>query len=180
MTSWPGGGCFSATAKYRSHGQLLGKSVQGFIGHEIHYMPEGMDWMQSPFGHGREICWQQIANEYDDGAIEQATFAVGIDGWGFALVHDQDGNFQATTKVEADAEVRDNGYPARISYHFDDCSWTWRLDPHGERALTIPGAPLGADGTCTRDGETRRVVFSMGNSDWWTDGRAEPLLQGSR
>lgn len=176
--SWPeGGGCYSATAKYRSSGRFIGREVEGFVGHEIHYMPNGVDWMQSPYGRGREICWQQIANEYDDGSIEQATFAVGADGWGFALVHDEDGAFHSSTDVTADAEVLDNGYPARVTYRFDDQVWTWRLDRQGQRARTIPSAPLGADGTCTREEETRSVRFSMGNSDWWTDGRADPLLK---
>ena len=176
--SWPeGGGCFSATAKYRSKGQFRGRDVQGFVGHEIHYMPSGVNWMDSPYGRGREICWQQIANEYDDGSIEQATFAVGADGWGFALIHDQNGAFYSSTDVTADAEVLDNGYPTRVTYRFDDQSWTWRLDRQGQRARTIPSAPLGADGTCTRDGDLRSVKFSMGNSDWWTDGRAAPLLK---
>ena len=175
--SWPdGGGCFSATAKYRSKGQFLGRHVEGFIGHEIHYMPPDVNWMDSPYGRGREICWQQVANEYDDGSIEQATFAVGADGWGFALIHDEDGTFYSSTDVTADAEVLDNGYPARVTYRFEDQAWTWRLDQQGQRARTIPSAPLGADGTCTREQEARGVKFSMGNSDWWTDGRAAPLL----
>jgi hypothetical protein len=178
--SWPDGGCFSATAKYRSQGQVLGREVQGFIGHEIHYMPPGVSWTDSPYGRGREICWQQIANEYDDGSLEQATFAVGAGGWGFALIHDEEGVFHSSTDVTAEAEVRDNGYPARVTYRFDDQSWTWRLDVQGERAKTIPSAPLGADGTCTREQETRGVVLSMGNSDWWSDGRAASLLRGSR
>jgi hypothetical protein len=177
--SWPEGGCFSATAKYRSEGQFLGRDVQGFVGHEIHYMPSGVSWMDSPYGRGREICWQQIANEYDDGSIEQATFAVGADGWGFALIHDQDGVFYSSTDVIADAEVLDNGYPERVTYRFDDQVWTWRIDRQGQRARTIPTAPLGADGTCTREKETRRVRHSMGNSDWWTDGRAAPLVRRS-
>jgi len=178
FNSWPQGGCFSATAKYRSQGQILGRDVQGFIGHEIHYMPSSASWVDSPYGRGREICWQQVANEYDDGSIEQATFAVGTDGWGFALIHDIDGNFTSSTYVTADAEVLANGYPARITYRFDDQVWTWRLDKQGQRARTTPTAPLGADGTCTRDGETRGVKYSMGNSDWWTDGRANALLSG--
>jgi hypothetical protein len=180
FNSWPEGGCFSATAKYRASGQFLGRNVEGFVGHEIHYMPAGVSWMDSPYGHGREICWQQIANEYDDGSLEQATFAVGSDGWGFALIHDQDGVFHSSTDVVADADVLDNEYPARVTYRFDDQAWTWRLDPQGQRARTIPNAPLGADGTCIREGETRGVRYSMGNSDWWTDGRAAPLLNRTK
>jgi hypothetical protein len=177
---WPGGGCYSVTAKYRCQGTVLGQPVEGFVGHEVHFLPEGLTWMDTPYGKGREICWQQIANQYEDGQIEQATFAYGADGWGFAMVHEADGTFIASTEVEVSAEVRTSGYPEVIRYRFADQSWVWRIDPKGERALTVPGAPLGADGTCVREGETRRVLLSMGNSDWWTDGRAQVIIEKGR
>ncbi|HWV58799.1 MAG TPA: hypothetical protein VNZ57_15190 [Longimicrobiales bacterium] len=176
---WPGGGCYSVTAKYRSRGTFLGRAVEGFIGHEIHYFPPNVSWMQSPYGLGREICWQQIANEYDDGTLIQATFAYGNDGWGFAMLHGEQGTFHCTTDVEVTATVRPNGYPETVNYRFLGQSWTWQIDPQGERARTIPGAPLGADGTCTRDGDDRKVRYSMGNSDWWTDGRADRIIRSS-
>ena len=179
-STWPGGGCFSATGKYRARGEVLGREVEGFVGHEIHYFSPGSNWIDSPFGRGREICWQQIANEYVDGTTVQGTFAYGADGWGFAMVHDEHGEFHATTEVTAEATVRENGYPATIRYRFLDQSWTWRIDHQGERAMLVPGSPLrGADGTCTRDGDDREVRHSMGNSDWWTDGRADAIIQSS-
>jgi hypothetical protein len=171
---WPeGGGCFTATMKYASEGTFRGRPVTGFLGHEIHYLPAGRTWFNTRYGQGMEICWQQIANEYDDGTFVQATFAYGTDGWGFAMVHDEQGNFRATTAVTIDAVVRDNGFPAEIHYHFGDEHWIWTIDACGERARTIDGAPLGADGTCRRAGDPRVVVRSMGNSDWWDDGRYE-------
>ena len=178
-STWPGGACFSATGKYRSSGTLLGRPVEGFVGHEIHYFTVGADWMNSPFGQGREICWQQLANEYTDGTTIQATFAYGNDGWGFAMLHDEQGEFHSTTDVTAEATVRDNGYPESITYRFLDQSWTWRIDPQGERAMLFPGPMRGADGTCRRDGDDREVRYSMGNSDWWTDGRADRIIRRS-
>jgi hypothetical protein len=175
---WPeGGGCYTATMKYASEGTFFGRRVTGFLGHEIHYMPTGRDWFNTRYGVGMEICWQQIANEYDDGTFVQATFAYGTEGWGFAMLHDESGSFRATTAVEIDAVVRENGYPERIDYHFADEHWIWTIDPYGERARTIEGAPLGADGTCRRAGDTRTIVRSMGNSDWWADGRYEASRQ---
>lgn len=176
-STWPDGACFSATGKYRSRGTVLGRPVEGFVGHEIHYFSPGTDWMDSPFGRGREICWQQVANEYDDGTAIQATFAYGAEGWGFAMLHDEQGTFHATTDVTAEATVRENGYPETIRYRFLDQSWTWRIDPQGERAMLFPGPMRGADGTCRRDGDDRAVRYSMGNSDWWTDGRADHIIR---
>lgn len=178
FNTWDGGACLSATAKYRVCGTVLGRAVEGFVGHEIHYFTEGYNWLSAPYGTGREICWQQIANEYEDGSMIQATFAYGIDGWGFAMVHDENGDFLASTDVHAEASVTANGYPATICYRFAGQSWTWRIDPQGQRP-SIDGIALrGADGTCVRDGDSRRVRLSMGNSDWWTDGRAEAILTG--
>ncbi|OBG93018.1 hypothetical protein A5697_05835 [Mycobacterium sp. E3251] len=176
FNTWDGGACLSATSKYRVRGTCLDRAVEGFVGHEIHYFSPGSDWINAPYGRGREICWQQIANEYDDGSMIQATFAYGADGWGFAMLHDEQGVFVATTDVSAEATVRANGFPETIRYEFADQSWTWRIDPQGERPSIAGIAMLGADGTCTRDGDTRSVRYSMGNSDWWIDGRAEAII----
>jgi len=176
FNTWAGGACYSATAKYRVRGTFLGRAVEGFAGHEIHYFPAGLGWLDGPYGSGREICWQQIANEYEDGTLVQGTFAYGQDGWGFAMLHDEQGQFVATTDVTAEATVRTNGYPETIRYEFSGQSWTWRIDPQGERPMVTEIPLRGADGTCTRDGDDRAVRYSMGNSDWWTDGRADPII----
>ena len=174
---WPeGGGCFTATLKYASEGRFLDRPVTGFIAHEIHYMPSGMDWYKSRYGQGMEICWQHMANEYDDGTFASGTFAFGTDGWGFAMVHDEHGGFHATTDVRMEATVRPSGYPETVTYTFGDQSWTWEIDPKGERPRIADGAMIGADGMFRRVGDTRRVVRSLGNSDWWTDGRYEASL----
>lgn len=177
LNTWESGACFSATAKYRVRGHCIGRSVEGFVGHEIHYFPAEVNWLTAPYGRGREICWQQIANEYDDGSIIQATFACGTEGWGFAMVHDEAGAFTATTDLRAEATVGANGYPRTIRYVFGDQAWTWRIDPQGERPSIAAIPMLGADGTCARDGDHRTVRHSMGNSDWWTDGRAAHIIR---
>jgi hypothetical protein len=179
FNTWQSGACYAVTGKYRTSGTVLGRAVEGFVGHEIHYFPDDSTWRTSPFGQGREICWQQIANEYEDGSTVQATFACGADGWGFAMVHDEQGRFHCTTDVHAEATVRPNGYPESITYRFLEQSWTWRIDPQGERPRLGPGPMLGADGTCRRDGDLRPIRFSMGNSDWWTDGRADGIIRSA-
>lgn len=168
-----GGGCYTASIKYASEGLFQGREVRGFVGHEIHFMPPGRNWFNTPYGQGMEICWQQIANEYEDGTFVHATFGYGTEGWRFAMIHDEQGRFHVTSDVEIDAVVRPNGYPERITYHLPDEQWVWTIDQYGERAKTFEGAPLGADGTCQRVGDTRRIVRSLGNSDWWADGRYE-------
>lgn len=178
FNTWADGACLAVTAKYRTSGTWLGVPVEGFVAHEVHYFPVGANWIVSPYGEGREFCWQHVANEYEDGTTVQGTFAFGADGWGFAMLHDEHGVLHATTDVEATATVRANGYPEEINYRFAGQSWTWRIDPQGERPLMMPGTPLGADGTCLRDGDQRRVRCSLGNSDWWTDGRAAAHIRG--
>ncbi len=75
--------------------------------------------------------------------------------------------------------VRANGYPEQVVYTLPGERWIWTIDPHGERARTVPAAPLGADGTCRREGDERTVVRSLGNSDWWADGRYEASRRNS-
>jgi hypothetical protein len=180
FNTWDGGASYAITGKYRVRGTFLGRPVEGFVGHEIHYFPSDSTWQTSPYGQGREICWQQVANEYDDGSMVQATFGYGTDGWGFAMVHDEHGAFHCTTDVEVEATVRANGYPETIRYRFLDESWTWRIDPQGERPRLAPDQTmLGADGTYTRDGDDRAVRYSMGNSDWWLDGRADAIVKSA-
>ena len=171
FNTWGGGACLTVTAKYRARGALLGRHVEGFVGHEVHYFSPGASWVHSPYGEGREYCWQHVANEYDDGSIDHATFATGADGWGFAMVHDSDGTFYRSTDVEVEATVRPNGYPETLTYRFLDQTWTWQIDPQGERVSVGSGTLIGADGTCRREGDPRTVRYSMANSDWWTDGR---------
>jgi hypothetical protein len=177
FSTWAGGACLAVTGKYRSRGTFAGRPVEGFVGHEIHYWSPGATWVDSPFGRGREYCWQQVANEYDDGSRVQATFACGADGWGFAMVHDEAGAFHCSTDVAAEATLLPNGTPETVTYHFLDQSWTWRIDPQGQRPALSEGPMIGADGTCTRSGDTRSVRYSMGNSDWWTDGRAASIVR---
>lgn len=176
FNTWDSGACFAVTAKYRVSGMYLGETVEGFAGHEIHYFTPGFNWLNAPYGRGREFCWQQIANEYDNGSMVQATFAYGAEGWGFAMVHDN-GNFVSSTDVQVEATVRPNGYPQTLRYEFAGQSWTWRIDPQGERPALAGIAMLGADGICTRDGDTRAVRYSMGNSDWWTDRGADAIIK---
>jgi hypothetical protein len=178
FNTWDGGSCYAVTGKYRTRGTFLGRPVEGFVGHEIHYWAPGATWFSSPYGQGREICWQQAANEYDDGTMIQATFAYGTDGWGFAMVHDETGAFHCTTDVQVEATVLPSGYPETITYRFLDQAWQWTIDPQGERPRLGDGhgPMLGADGTYRRVGDNRAVRYSMGNSDWWTDGRADPII----
>ena len=106
-----------------------------------------------------------------------ASMAIGLDGWGFALVTDEKGQFFATTDLEVFADVRPNGYPERILYRFLGQEWDWKITPHGERPEVMPGGmgPLGAEGIFSRVGEKRKVVASMGTIDWWKDGREETV-----
>jgi len=86
---------------------------------------------------------------------------------------DEHGTF---TEVSVHATVGTNGYPDTVRYQFCDQFWTWRIDPQGQRPPIAAVSMPCADGTCVRDGEHRRVPYSMGNSDWWTDGRADNIL----
>jgi hypothetical protein len=168
-----GGGAYALTAKFRGTALIAGQPAEGFFAHETHFFPPGQNFMASPFGWGgREIHWGHMATAFDDGSVIDASLACGADGWGFAMLTDERGVFHSTTDVEVSADVRPNGYPERIVYRFLDQEWCWQIDPKGERADVQSNGMIGAEGTLTRLGETRRVVAAMGTIDWWCDGRA--------
>lgn len=169
---WRSGGAYAVTVKYRARGTIFGMKADGFFAHETHFMPSGLDFMNSPFGFGgREVHWGHMATAFEDGTTVDASLAIGADGWGFALLTDENGNRFATTEIEVRADVRPNGYPERILYGFLGQEWIWEIAPHGERPhLSIVG-PLGAEGTFRRVGDKRRIIAYMGTIDWWKDGR---------
>jgi len=167
-----GGGGYAITAKFRGKATVFGKEAEGFFAHESHFFPAGMDFMASPYGlGGREIHWGHMATVFEDGSVIDASLAYGADGWGFAMLTDENGRFYATNEIEIGANVRPNGYPELITYRFLDQTWCWRIDPKGERDDVMPGGVIGAEGVLIRANETRRVKGAMGTIDWWKDGR---------
>ena len=173
---WRVGGAYAVTTKYRARGTVFGVKADGFFAHETHFMPAGLDFMNSPFGFGgREVHWGHMASAFEDGTTVDASLAIGADGWGFALLTDERGNRFETTKIEVRADVRPNGYPERILYCFLGQEWIWEIAPGGERPHLSPVAPIGAEGLFRRVGDTRAIVASMGTIDWWKDGRERSI-----
>jgi hypothetical protein len=157
---------------------VFGEDADGFFAHETHYFPSGRNFFDSPYGWGgREIHWGHFATAFEDGSSVDASLAYGPDGWGFALLFDEQGRMHVSTAIEIEAEVRANGYPERIVYHFLDQVWEWRIEPNGERAATRTNGLVGAEGILRRPGDTRRVVAAQGTIDWWLDRRATPILK---
>jgi len=132
-------------------------------------------WIASSYGQGREF-WQHVANEYDDGTMVQASFAYGLTGGDSPWCTPRRARFTATD-VHARPTACANRFPETVNYRFLDQSRKWRIDAPGERPTLMPSALIGADGTCQRDGDRRIVHYSLGNSDWWTDGRAQSILR---
>jgi hypothetical protein len=172
-----GGGGLAVTVNFRATATVSGEPAQGFFAHEVHYFPRGRDFMDSPYGWGgREVHWGHMATAFEDGSQISASLAFGPDGWGFALLFDEQGKLHASTDVAGEAELRSNGYPQRITYRFLGQTWVWEIEPAGERATTHASGIIGAEGVLRRIGDTRRVTAAMGTIDWWLDGRAEPYI----
>jgi hypothetical protein len=178
LNPWRNGGALALTQKYRMRGTILGKALEGFAAHEIHFFPPGRNFFDSPFGWGgREITWGHMVTEFDDGAYIVASLATGADGWGFALLFDEQGVLHATTEIDVRVRLRASGFPESIRYSFLGQEWLWEAARDGERAPTVGGGIVGGEGILKRVGETRRVVRAMGTIDWWLDGRGARLLE---
>jgi hypothetical protein len=177
LNPWRSGGAYVIASKYRMSGTILGRPLVGFAAHEIHYFPPGRSFFDSPLGWGgREHTWGHMVTEHDDGTYVVASLALGADGWGFALLWDEAGELHATTELDVSATVRPSGYPEEVRYRFSGQDWVWRAAPDGERAATVGGGIVGAEGVLRRAGDDRRVVRAMGTLDWWLDGRAAHLV----
>lgn len=173
-----GGGGLAVTTKFRASGTVLGEAAEGFFAHEVHYFPQGHDFFNSPYGWGgREVHWGHMATAFEDGTVIDASLACGPDGWGFAMVLDEEGRFHASTEIEVEAQVRPSGYPERIAYRFLGQTWVWEIAPNGERAATRSSGIVGAEGILRREGDTRRAVAAMGTIDWWLDGRGDGIVR---
>jgi hypothetical protein len=180
LNPWRSGGAYCVTAMYRMKGSILGQELEGFMAHEIHYFPPGRTFFDSPFGWGgREITWGHMATEYEDGTCVVASLATGNDGWGFAMLYDEAGEFHGTTALDVRVRVRSSGFPQEIRFSFLGQDWIWQAAPDGERAPTVGGGHVGGEGILRRAGERRRVVRAMGTIDWWLDGRGAHLNKNS-
>lgn len=173
-----GGGGLCVTTKFRAQGTVLGQRADGFFAHEVHYFPRERDFFNSPYGFGgREIHWGHMATAFADGQSIDASFAIGPDGWGFAMLQDESGQLHVSTDVAVEAEVRDSGVPERIHYKFHGQHWIWQIEPKGERAATRAAGIIGAEGVLRRAGDTRPAIAAMGTIDWWLDGRAAAVTK---
>lgn len=171
-----GGGNLYVTHIVRASGTFLGNPVEGFFAFDQQYLPPGTVWRQTPYFQRLEVAWFTHGVEYDDGTIEVGQICHGGDDWGFAILNNQDGPMLLTTDVTADLTFSGEGgtreFPTQVDYLIDGEPWVWRAHHDGVMpAYAADPHYRPADGQCSREDETRRVVASFGWIDCFNDGR---------
>lgn len=97
---------------------------------------------------------------------------IGAKNWGIALMGDEHRSRILTNDIDAEIEVKENGYPSRVLYKFQGEEWDWRIDPQGELPdLRTAGFDIymTAEGVCRRVGDPRKPVVTFGWTDFFSD-----------
>jgi hypothetical protein len=160
-----GGGNYYASQIYLTKGTVLGREVNGIVGFDELYGPQGQVFQTSPCFNGIELAWVAFANLYDDGEFEVGACCLGAQHWGYAVINNQDGPHICVTDIEADVTLDADQYVASATYHLPGEDWTFTASPKSQmRSLAQARGDKyhGIGGTIRRVGDTRTPVLSRG------------------
>jgi hypothetical protein len=149
-----GGGNYYASAMFRAEGVIQGRDVQGLIGFDELYGPQGQVFQTGPQFNAIELAWVSFANCYDDGAFEVGACCLGAEHWGFSVIVDEGGERHAVTDIEADVTLSDTDYITEATYHLPGEDWRFVA---GERAEMRSLAAARDDNYHGQGGVIRRV-----------------------
>lgn len=179
----------------RVRGTILGKKVDGWLGYDSIYFKAGVSYPSSHLAHrgvepGVNLAWPSFANEYTDGSHEYGYFGAGLGDWQFYIGCDDQGNTRKGYVVNATSELKPNKFPKSMRLKvFDETQgreemWAWS-PVQGTDLLDIPKmfpdlpVYLAAEGTMTRENETRTIKRSLGWPDFYSDERLD-IYRGIR
>jgi hypothetical protein len=160
-----GGGNYYASQIYLTKGTVLGREVNGIVGFDELYGPQGQVFQTSPCFNGIELAWVAFANLYDDGEFEVGACCLGAQHWGYAVINTQDGPHACVTDIEADVALDPDAYVATATYHLPGEDWLFTASPNSQmRSLAAARGDKyhGIGGTVRRCGDTRTPVLSRG------------------
>jgi hypothetical protein len=158
-----GGGNYYASAMFRAKGVVLGREVDGIIGFDELYGPQGQVFQTGPMFNAIELAWVSFANCYEDGEFEVGACCLGADHWGFSVIVDHDGERIAVTDIEADVRLTDSLYVAEATYHLPGEDWRFVAAERAEmRSLAAAREDKyhGQGGVIRRIGDERVPLLS--------------------
>jgi hypothetical protein len=158
-----GGGNYYASAMFRAKGVVLGREVEGIIGFDELYGPQGQVFQTGPMFNAIELAWVSFANCYENGDFEVGACCLGAKHWGFAVIVDQDGERIAVTDIEADVTLTDTDYVSEATYHLPGEDWRFVANERAEmRSLAAARDDKyhGQGGVIRRVSDDREPVLS--------------------
>jgi hypothetical protein len=157
------GGNYYASAMFRAQGVVLGREVDGIIGFDELYGPQGQVFQTGPLFNAIELAWVSFANCYENGDYEVGCCCLGAEHWGFSVINDQDGERIAVSDIEADVTLTDTLYVAEATYHLPGEDWRFVANERAEmRSLAAAREDKyhGQGGVIRRVGDERVPVLS--------------------
>jgi hypothetical protein len=171
-----------------AQGTIAGRKVSGWLGLNCHFQKPGINYRISPMVRGGGmVMWFDVANLYDDGSWEQGPILVGRDGFNAAWIENDKGQVTYSMDVEATFETDPDGWATEMRFSWFDARtgepmrWIWRPKP-GSNMVELPGlAPhlrwkRSAEGSCVREGETRKLLHTSAWPDFQPDERLPAYL----
>lgn len=164
-------------------GLVEGEPVEGWVFHDTLHLPEGENFMTSPYQRQLQGAWVAFVTEYDDGAIHAGHLVHGLDGFTVLAVHRSDGPPLLSNVADVEVEVDADDFPTRVSYVAGDQTWVWdgySLSGSGRGRMPVR-ADIGPDHRWTQGivrplGETRKVVSAEALMETYQD-RLRPVIR---
>lgn len=150
-----------------SRGVIQGKAVRGYIFHDTLHLPDGENFLTSPYQRQLQGAWVAFVTEFEDGAVHAGHLVYGLEGFAVLAIHRTDGPPLLTTDFDVDVEVDDDDFPTRVAYSTPDQTWVWEgyVDAAAGHARMPVRTDVGDDhrwvqGVVRLEGETRKVIDS--------------------
>jgi hypothetical protein len=179
----PTDGQFIVEQAFPAEGVIGGRAVTGFLGLDAQYFPIGINYRNSPFcNDGRLLAWIYLHNIYEDGGWDEGSIIMGREGYQLAWILNEKGEFSFSGNVDAQFDLRDDGFPLEMHIRFHDAKtgkpsvWHWTLKPGSEMVDVAKKSPRmkhkrSCEGFLVREGETRMLTFASAWPEFHADGR---------
>jgi hypothetical protein len=142
---------------------IKGEPVEGLFFFDALHLPDGVNWINSPYYAQLQAAWVAFATEFEDGTIHAGHLVHGLEGFNILLTHRTDGGSSVSRHFDTEVALDgDPAFPAEVTYTARDTdeTWVWTALEHGRmpvREDLVPGHRW-RQGVVRIAGETRRPV----------------------
>jgi hypothetical protein len=158
-------------------GELLGKTVRGFLFWEQAWMlPGGRLYVErDPLHDAEYMTWYSWANHWPDGSCEVGHFLFGKHDFHVGVTAHSDGTVSAAQRMDARITRADDGYwHDGIQYDLDGVRWVCDVSPQGRMR------GLGQIPNPQQEGRIHRVEDTRTPDAWMAWGETVPAAGNAR